>query len=576
MPGEQRLSSAAQRRGDRRSAAAVAASRRGDDAALTPLSAEEHAELLSACNEGRVGRFDAVRFAGKCLDGLTPDGRTLLRHAAATERHAVAAALLRAGAQPVARACACAGRCDDAARTGLKAAQPAFVAWLVAALAQAPTRAGGACACCAGASGCGCALLCRLFPCCDAAVCEPCFWAACVLWDEAADAHGAGLRCPVCPPRPPPTPAELLPAGAATAAESRARFDALPEAAPLAGDSANVAWRQQADAAAPRSRAAAAAHRLGVTRAQRTTQLVVAVKAGRLLRCAALLAAGCDVEADGEDGGCGGTALYLAAWRGRDAVAELLLAAGARADAPDAAGVTPAEAAAAAGHHALAARLAAASGTPPRAPRRMPPPLAATPPTLTLCMPACDATHPGAGAAYIDGAFDEAWLAELDALFARMPLLAPAKPGGSARANFVDAPGWVCAGLAAALAAAAPAAPPGCALRSCREALPHLRFLTYTEAECRLPPHVDLPKHRASDGALSTHTFILYLRDCAGGETRLLRSASHPWPEEEGGDAPLACVAPRRGRLLLFPHACPHDGAAVLDPPKLLLRGEMM
>ncbi len=35
-------------------------------------------------------------------------------------------------------------------------------------------------------------------------------------------------------------------------------------------------------------------------------------------------------------------------------------------------------------------------------------------------------------------------------------------------------------------------------------------------------------------------------------------------------------VTPRRGRLLVFPHVCPHEGRAVLDIPKLLLRGELI
>lgn len=577
MPGEQRLNSSAQRRWDKRSAAALSVVRRADDAPLAPLSPAEQAELLAACDEGRLASFGIVHLSGVCLDDVLPggEGRTLLRHAAATGTHAVVGALLRAGAQPTARGCDCPGRCDAAARVSLKAAQPAFVAWLVSTLARAPTQAGLTCAGCGGASGCRCALLCGLFPCCAAAVCEPCFWSRAVLWDEAADVRGEGLRCPVCPPRPPPTPAELLPSGSATASESRTRFQALSEDPPV-GDRSNAGRRLKAEASAPRSRAVVAADRLGASQAQRTAQLTMSVKAGRLMRVAALLAAGCDVEADCEGSGCGGTALYLAAWHGRAAVAELLLAAGARVDAVDAAGVTAAEAAAAAGHTQLAALLAAASTPPPRPPRHIPPPLAATPPVITLCMPGCEETHPGAGAAFIDGAFDDAWLCELEALFLRLPLQAPAKPGGSSRANFADALGWVCAGLAAALAAAAHAAPPGCALRRCSGALPHLRFLSYTEAGSRLPPHVDLPKHRADDGAASTHTFILYLRGGKGGETRLLRSAGHPWPEEAGGEAPLACVKPRRGRLLLFPHACPHDGAPVDDPPKLLLRGEML
>jgi hypothetical protein len=37
----------------------------------------------------------------------------------------------------------------------------------------------------------------------------------------------------------------------------------------------------------------------------------------------------------------------------------------------------------------------------------------------------------------------------------------------------------------------------------------------------------------------------------------------------------VGSCAPRRGRLLLFPHACPHVGRPVQDAPKLLLRGEV-
>jgi hypothetical protein len=211
MPGEQRLNSSAQRRWDKRSAAALSVVRRADDAPLAPLSPAEQAELLAACDEGRLASFGIVRLSGVCLDDVLPsEGRTLLRHAAATGTHAVVGALLRAGAQPTARGCDCPGRCDAAARVRLKAAQPAFVAWLVSTLARAPTQAGLTCAACGGASGCRCALLCGLFPCCAAAVCEPCFWSRAVLWDEAADVRGEGLRCPVCPPRPPPTPAELV------------------------------------------------------------------------------------------------------------------------------------------------------------------------------------------------------------------------------------------------------------------------------------------------------------------------------------------------------------------------------
>ena len=56
-----------------------------------------------------------------------------------------------------------------------------------------------------------------------------------------------------------------------------------------------------------------------------------------------------------------------------------------------------------------------------------------------------------------------------------------------------------------------------------------------------------------------------------GGETVLLEKEG---PNVGASGQVLATVEPRRGRLLVFPHACPHAGLAVIDAPKLLLRGE--
>ena len=70
---------------------------------------------------------------------------------------------------------------------------------------------------------------------------------------------------------------------------------------------------------------------------------------------------------------------------------------------------------------------------------------------------------------------------------------------------------------------------------------------------------------RTFSGHRSTHTFLLYLNDCAGGETALLETLR---------GACLAAVAPRRGRLLVFPHDRPHEGRPT-GGKKLLLRGEL-
>ena len=99
--------------------------------------------------------------------------------------------------------------------------------------------------------------------------------------------------------------------------------------------------------------------------------------------------------------------------------------------------------------------------------------------------------------------------------------------------------------------------------------LPHMRFLDYERPGSALAPHVDLCRVDSETGRRSTHTFILYLHTCeSGGETVLLESLS--------SKVELAAVAPVRGRLLAFPHICPHMGAVVNHVPKLLLRGEII
>jgi len=104
---------------------------------------------------------------------------------------------------------------------------------------------------------------------------------------------------------------------------------------------------------------------------------------------------------------------------------------------------------------------------------------------------------------------------------------------------------------------------------------PHMRFLDYQEPGSVLAPHVDLYKVDRITGKRSTHTFILYLRDCdEGGETALLRELSPDGPSAQ--HEILAKVHPKRGRILLFPHACPHAGMEVISTPKLLLRGEVL
>jgi hypothetical protein len=148
--------------------------------------------------------------------------------------------------------------------------------------------------------------------------------------------------------------------------------------------------------------------------------------------------------------------------------------------------------------------------------------------------------------------------------------------------------------------------------------IPRLRFLLYDAVGGEMRPHVDLSKTykergRGSDGGSvehvheSTHTFLLHLRDSEeqdGGETVLLDTLHKSRKKEskkknkknkteaqekgvgekktsgeQGSDGMplvLGTVRPKRGRLMMFPHVCPHAGLMVHSPnKKLFLRGEL-
>jgi hypothetical protein len=202
-------------------------------------------------------------------------------------------------------------------------------------------------------------------------------------------------------------------------------------------------------------------------------------------------------------------------------------------------------------------------------------------PVCTMLIPN-DRDHPGAGACIIDDGFTDEFLQILEDLFETLPVAPKSKPSCSNRRYFCDAAGkrgcYFSVRSAFARTLSRFSQPASCegAHVVVRKALPHMRFLHYDYEGGSLPPHVDLSRTDA-DGRTSTHTFILYLRSCqSGGETALLECL--PGAElnaSEAFDITLANVQPKRGRLLIFPHRCPHAGLAVKSIPKILLRGEM-
>ena len=181
---------------------------------------------------------------------------------------------------------------------------------------------------------------------------------------------------------------------------------------------------------------------------------------------------------------------------------------------------------------------------------------------------------PGAGSFVMDGFVSEPFMAALVSVWKTLPVEPLPKKKEktlcSRRSYYFDACGDITDILAEAISKA---------LRIEESSThddvvrvhPSMRFLCYASSGAILAPHIDLSRTDHHTGKTSTHSFLFYMTDCAlGGETVLLRGLTGParWDR-------LATVQPRKGRLLLFPHVCPHEGVEVESVPKLLIRGEV-
>lgn len=370
---------------------------------------------------------------------------------------------------------------------------------------------------------------------------------------------------------------------------------------------------------------------IGSTQEQRSAALLQAAGAGDLLRLRAVLIGGCDIEATDE---CGQTAAFIAAWRGKVGALQLLRWAGANLNAQDVkskGGITLQSAAEAVWYGsdgrvksvaAIADCLALLDSieTTIQEPASTPVdptaqvdssgvriPLRVTtliPPTLK---------HPGAGAMIVDHCFDNKWLEAMDRLYSKLPLVGSERARTCAvRSYHCDVDRFIADALKPVVECALQQQhhqykhyERGTSASRCT-VLPRCRFLTYLELGGDMQPHVDLSKqldeYEPRCHAKSTHTFMVHLADCdQGGATVFLahlnalqsrqadEQKQQPQTDDSGMEMPkethvqgmdgqrtLGAALPRRGRLVVFPHECPHAGMPVLDVPKKFLRGELL
>lgn len=365
--------------------------------------------------------------------------------------------------------------------------------------------------------------------------------------------------------------------------ESLERWLSLPEARPSHGELRKV----KVNKAISRNADADAADWLGITRAQRCIHLQRAAERGDVRRVRAILEAGVQIDVENE---YGQSPLFLAAWAGHADVVRELVHWGADAGKRSNGGVVPAAAARAADHGNVLTAIAECSPAESndrqlRLPQQLSSIICKSGRLTALPeLPACEGN-----AFYVDGAFEKEFLRHLEELWSALPVAGREEDPSKARKDFersvvvsdrssqsaaprrsyfCDVEGWLVAALSDALkSVGAPALSNGSNQESGR-AYVHMRFLHYADEGGFLPAHTDLAR-TDDEGRRSTHTFLLYLSGVEeGGETVLLESLAASSPA-------VAIVKPVRGRLLVYPHACPHRAAAIVAPPKLLLRGEM-
>eukprot|EP00756_Hemistasia_phaeocysticola_P056887 Hpha_TRINITY_DN33530_c0_g1::TRINITY_DN33530_c0_g1_i1::g.171087::m.171087 len=264
--------------------------------------------------------------------------------------------------------------------------------------------------------------------------------------------------------------------------------------------------------------------KVGDTRVERREQLEWAAEAGEVKRLRRLLAAGVDLDAVDN---YGRTALFIACFHGHLEAVRFLLSTGADPAIAAHGGLIPFNATR---DEAILEALEEAGGVP-----TPDPPPAEGPGAGVVVGPPLELST---GPAYVvDFAVAEDFVQRIRGLWETLPVAEVARDASNERRYYCDASGWVRDGLRPALEQT-----------SVRTPLPLFRFLYYSKPGQWLAPHRDLYHTDPVNGTRSTHTLILYLNDCPeGGDTALL-------PVLDADATPIRTVAPRRARLLLFPH----------------------
>ena len=301
---------------------------------------------------------------------------------------------------------------------------------------------------------------------------------------------------------------------------------------------------------------------VGKTQEQRINRFFLNIENNSLQYVRICLEQGIDVNASNE---YGQTGFFIAVWRRDLQMARLLLQYGSNADLPENGGLTARELIKIRGDLDFVAFTniwncndTKSIGTTTSSPIYLP---------EQNCALHAEPCQHGSGSFVIDNTLSDEAIHNLLGLHACLPEEKPGLQKGrpcSVRRYFCDSLGVLSSAIRTAIASSMPTL-------DLVTVFPQMRFLEYKEQGAFLAPHVDLDRVHPHTGKRSSHTFLLYLTDCEfGGETLLLQSTkSRP-------NNVVRKISPKKSRLLIFPHQCPHQGAEVESTPKLLIRGELL
>lgn len=406
------------------------------------------------------------------------------------------------------------------------------------------------------------------FASCQHNFCEPCFWRDLLKTIDQKESHEAVVTCPCCPLNDMlETNLESIDWRNLEPKERREESLRMFQALPSNSRALKSKPKKKKKVCLANSWYEAIYPSLGQSQDVRRDKFFSAIERNAVQYVSACLVAGVDMEWRNE---YGQTALYICTWRGYTNIVKMLIDFGADLFAVANGGSSIYDIAKLENHSEIMGLFESKEEDDKRITlKKVMQEVNDSSPVLKTLIP-LSSNHPGAGSYTLDAALSTAQVESLLELCNRLPLdITQKKKSGfcSDRKYYCDAEGYMCR-LLERVVSETGLVMSGDTIIS----LPFMRFLIYNQIGTTLAPHVDLCRVDDGSGLRSTHTFILYLTTNEdSGETSLLGDVSG----EERSNV-LAKIVPKRGRLLLFPHACPHEGNEVLDIPKIILRGEII